>query len=170
MLAQITIGEAASSDTILSPHEIAAILSIYTPDYRYIAQAELKNVEIRCKFRKALYPYTTDQIFDYLTAPTLTVFVCQMVYVLIGGLSLARHPSVDLIGGWENFQKLRDKALLRIGSLTTRIREEIRNEAPIDASMEMDGYHMFKSVAHCRFRYDIGGCVSGRVHGVLMRG
>src|SRR6476619_2312154 len=170
MLAQMIISDPVNQDRALSPQEIAEILSIYTPDYRYIAEAELDNVKIRCRFRKARYPYTTDQIFDYLTAPTLTVFVCQMMYVLVGGLSLTRHPSIALIGGWENFLNLRDKALLRIGSITTRIREEIPNEWPIDASMEMNGYHVFQSAAHCRFAYDIGGCVRGQVHGVLLRG
>lgn len=154
----------------LSPEEIAAVLSIYKPEHRYITEADLGGLHLSCSLRLSVYPYTIEQPFDYVTAPSAVLLICQMMYLLVGGLVLEENPVADVIGGWDRFLSLRDDAFLRIGNLQTDFLAKVDNKVPISGEISIERHHRFRSVMHARFRYRIGSGIKGKVHGLILEG
>ncbi len=154
---------------ILDREDLSAILAIYKPEHRYVAEATLHGRELTCSLRQGTYPYTTHQIFDYITAPTLTLLACQMTYVMVAGLVLLADPITEAIGGWDRFLQLRNDAHLRIGTMDVRFAEEVKAAKFLPATIKVQRSHTLRSVSHCRFEFSIGNGITGTIHGLIMK-
>lgn len=144
------------------------ILSIYRPEHRYVSDAVLNDTAMRCKLKPTVYPYTEKQIFDYITAPTVTIFGCQMAYVLIGSMVIAKHTLVASIKTREHFASLRDAALLRFGRFNIRFLAEVENKYPIPAHIKIGTIRCISGCIHCLMDFSIGDGICGNIHGVLL--
>jgi len=160
----------AHSEQRLSANEIAQILSIYLPDHQYVSNARITASSLECALGLTKYPYTTHSTFDYITAPTATLFVCQLAYVLVGGLTL-RNPELALsLGGlsWDTFLRRRNEALLRFTNITTRFSSAVPNTGNTPAKITTTQSRRHRGLVHCRMSFTINACISGEVHGVIV--
>jgi hypothetical protein len=155
---------------VLSIDQIDDILSIYKPEHRYVADASLVERRLDCSLRASRYPYTQQEIFNYLTAPTVTILACQLMYVLVGALVIDKSPIAQSIASWEEYVNLRDRALLRIGNIKFHFKSEVVNREPIAASVAVRAAHALASAVHCRFVFSIGDGINGDAHGLIMKG
>jgi hypothetical protein len=150
----------------LSQKQIEQILDLYLPSHRYVRDAIIENLSLTCKLTSTVYPYTREQLFAYITAPTTTLLACQLAYVLLGGTILARHPLFKEIS-WNNFLDLRDNALLRFAKFDVRFKSEVVNKEPINVSIHIEKTMRFHSTVHYRMPFRIGAGITGLIHGVI---
>jgi len=157
------------SESIVIPiGAVRRILDIYLPEHLYVYDAAIKGTSLSCSLNPTRYPYTARPIFNYITAPTATLFACQLAYVLIGGMFMTQHPIASPIGTWERFFEMRDKAFLRVARISLRFDAEVANRRPIKASIGIDrAIHLRKRI-HCTMSFEIGKGLSGQIHGVIV--
>jgi hypothetical protein len=159
----------ANSVIQLSEFEIEQVLEIYRPEHRYVTLATLHQLKLECILKPTLYPYTQHEVFGYITAPTATLYACQLAYVLMGGLSLKTPEMVEQlgVGTWSRFVVQRDTAALRFATFSTRFRSEVENSGSIPAYIKVAQTRKARSNLHCIMEFNIGVGISGRVHAVI---
>lgn len=152
--------------------DVERILEIYRPEHRYVTQATLDGLKLRCVLKRTVYPYTTHDIFPYITAPTATVYSCQLAYVLVGGLALKSPAIATSLGGgnWSEFLVQRDRAWLRFTSFSTHFRSEVVNADELSAAVGIVRIRNFRSNLHCVMEFEIGHGISGAIRGVIVGG
>ena len=166
-----TLGTAkVESDGVITNQTVEKILSIYRPEHRYVGNSVLTGISMRCELRSTIYPYTTKQIFGYITAPTATIFACQLAYVLVGGMVLSNteHLIVRRVKTWENFLSLRDEALLRFGRFDIRFFEEVENKYPISGYIEIGWTRCIGGTILSLMEFRIGDGIGGKIHAALL--
>lgn len=161
----------AAGQRVELPEEIITkMLDIYRPEHRYIRSAIICGSSLECSLGSTEYPYTREPLFDYITAPTATLFACQLAYVLVGGMVVMNHPLVNLIKSLDEFRDNRDCALLRFAKINLCFRSEVENKWPIACSMCVRKSKSYLGSIHCNMVFAIGGGISGTIHGVLIGG
>jgi hypothetical protein len=153
-------------DHRISDGEIEKILEIYRPEHRYVYDAILAGSELKCALKPTVYPYTQSEIFEYITAPTATLYSCQLCYVLVG--AIARRGFADSFN-WEEFLRQRNTAALRFTSLDFRFRAEVCNSGRIAASIRFGRIRNLAGIVHCVMEFEIANGIHGRIQGVLTR-
>jgi len=118
--------------------------------------------------KPTIYPYTQHQIFRYVTVPMVSLYACQLAYVLVGSMVIANHSVTSSVGTWQSFLRLRDETLLRFGRIETRFHTEVRNEWPIHARISVGNPKRFQARTHCIMRFQIAEGITGRIHGVIV--
>ena len=158
-----------SNEFFLDNSTVDQILNLYLPEHRYVTDAVLKDNTLTCLLKPTLYPYTSVQLFKYITAPSATFFVCQIAYVLVGSLVLSNHQvarSSNLT--WDKFIRLRDQTLLKFANFQVRFRSEVKNKWPIQASINIKTVHKFSKHVHCKMHFSLGTGIYGNVHTVIV--
>jgi len=154
----------------LSDSMVRTILDLYQPEYRFVSKAVLADLSLRCEVLPARYPYTQTQVFEYVTAPAATLIVCQLAYVLVGGLIATENPVVRPCISWDQFVQLRDAALLRFTRYEARFHAEVPNRVPIPCMIAMGKTKHLNSCLHCVMSFEIGNGIFGEVRSAVVRG
>jgi hypothetical protein len=168
MISNTLPSDAIQESLELSSKTLEQILEIYLPEHRYICSANLCDTSLTCSIKPTSYPYTQEQVFNYITAPTATLFACQLAYVLIGGMVIISHPLTTAIKSLNIFRNVRDSALLRFAKIDLRFRSEVENKWPIHALINIDKAKRYHNSVHCSMDFCIGNGISGNIHGVLI--
>lgn len=155
--------------TALPEPIVDEVLQIYKPQYRLIRKAVVCNMSVEGELRAAPYPYTLDEVFDYITAPTANVIACQLSYVLVGGLMFfeTKHLSAPDLD-WKAFLHLRDNALLKFSSFKFDFRHEVKNISGTACEAELLHIKRVMGHTHADIRFQIGQGISGLIHGVIL--
>ena len=165
------LADPLQSDTIFSiaQADISRILDIYRPEYRYVTDAGISGFRLSCKLRQVHYPYTVNEVFKYVTAPTATFLACQLAYVLVGGLILVGNEVASSILSWQEFIQFRDAAILRFTRCDTLFRGEVANAQNIPASISICRHRRAPFGRYCSMSFSIGGGITGKIHGAIVR-
>jgi hypothetical protein len=102
---------------------VANILSLYRTEHQYVHDAVLNGTELAAMVTRPIYPYTRTDLFHYLTAPSATLVVAQLAYVLLGGLAFSNATPYRM--SFEKFCRLRDNAQLKFVDFSLRFKKEI---------------------------------------------
>jgi hypothetical protein len=154
----------------LSEADVERILELYRPEHQYVAQACLERLRLTCVLKPTVYPYTQRDVFPYITAPTATIYSCQLAYVLVGGLALKAPTLAASLGGgdWSQFLIQRDQAWLRFGTFNTRFSAAVENRGLIPANIRIVRTRHVGVNVHCVMEFEIGRGITGNIHGVIM--
>ncbi len=155
--------------SVLPDSVVDEVLHIYKPEYRLVRNSIIEGLSLEAELHAVPYPYTIDEVFDYVTAPTANLIACQLSYVLVGGLLFleTKHPSAPDLD-WKTFLRLRDKALLKFSSFRFDFRSEVKNISGTICRAELLHIKRVMGHVHTDIRYQIGQGISGLIHGVML--
>jgi hypothetical protein len=166
MISLEPVAETDNQTVRLSEEEVGRILDLYRTEHRYIANAKISNLKLRCMILPSRYPYTEHEVFSYVTAPTATLYIAQMAYVLIGGLVLSANASVSKYANWKEFVRWRDHASLRFAEVAMRFRGSLSNSEIHEATMGITNIRRLGTAVFCTLEFSIGDRLFGQVHAV----
>ena len=164
------MGKHIKPPTLVPDGVVARILALYKPEYRNVSNVHISEHKLYCNIHASAYPYTTTQLFDYITAPSATFYACQLGYVLIGALAIYHDQNtlfpthIDI----ESILRLRDNALIRVSNVDTHFQKEVRLDCAIHSSMELISTRRLGVNTHCSFDFQIGDGITGHLKAVIM--
>jgi len=131
------------------------LLSIYRSEFQLIENARIEDSILFCTIKKIEYPYTKNRTFEYITSVTVTLILCQLVYVLIGKLIESKD------GEFRNYtlkeySNMIDETSLKFISHSIRYKKPIPIDANPIACCQISGTKQIKKFKIYEFSFEIG--------------
>ena len=143
--------------------KINEILSIYKPEHIYLKSAEAQDKHITGIFRKSIYPYTKEDLFQYITGATAVLYLAQLSYVFSAVLIEYRLFEATKDISYEDFLVLRDKTQTYFTMLNLKFKKPIANSDNLNVVMEVTGVKNIRNAIIADMNFNFQNCIVGHL-------
>jgi len=143
--------------------KINEILSIYKPEHIYLKSAEVEDKRITGIFRKSIYPYTKEDLFQYITGATAVLYLAQLSYVFSAVLIEHRVFEATKDISYEDFLALRDKARTYFTMLNSVFKKPVANSDNTNVVMEVTGVKNIGKAIIADMDFNLQNCIVGHL-------
>lgn len=152
----------------LDSAKISEILSIYKPEHIYLKSAEVLDMRITGIFRKSIYPYTKEDLFQYITGTTAVLYLAQLSYVFSAVLIEHRVFEATKDISYEDFLVLRDKTQTYFTTLNLKFNKPIANSDNLSVVMEVTGVKNIRNAIIADINFNFQNCIVGHLQLVMV--
>lgn len=155
-----------TTQLVLSSNFIAEVLSIYRAEHLYIHRAVFAGDSLTADLLKSQYPYTNEEVFDYVTAVTGTFYLNQLTYTLIAAIIAYKtcEAVADLTLG--EFYEARDRGEILYANLELGFRHKVPNKDLLNASISLGNIRRRGQTLFSQLNFNIEQGITGRALGV----
>lgn len=146
----------------IEPEFMRKVLEIYDDKYQFLSSASITGNEITATIKVDTYPYTSRKIFNYVTAPSLSLATGQVCYVFVG--EIIRSNLLDQFREFslQKYFELRDRGDLVFKSIQYKFKKKIPKNKEFTMCMQLHSVKRMRSLVVTQFEFQVPGYLAGK--------